>query len=95
MKHNLFLGMQFRRFWNFWGFADSKSSLTPKNSKKLRKPHRNYFDCLNAKNAESRTSPSLAEGARGRVEFPNLSLRDNLSGGENNEAIHKQYAMQI
>ena len=71
---NSLLGMQFRRFWNFWDFADSKSSLNPKNSKKLQKPHRNNFDCLNG---ESQISPSLAEGARGWVKSSKSQIQIN------------------
>ena len=56
--------MQFRRFWDFRGVADFKSSLHPKNPKKLQKPHRNYFDCDSHDSAnlrESKISVILSE----------------------------------
>ena len=49
LADNLSLGMQFRTCENFGDFADSKSSLNPKKSQKLRKPYRKSFRCFKCK----------------------------------------------
>ena len=60
---NSLLGMQFRRFGKFRAFADFKSSLTPKICQKLRKPHRNTFDCDSLHESKNKNESSLREFA--------------------------------
>ncbi len=88
MVGNLFWGMQFRRFWNFRGFADTKSSLNPKNSKKLQKPHRHYFDGCFTSFANSTNCDSRCESATNQTRIFNFSsLRGRIA--DSHEAIQK------
>ena len=91
---NLFLGMQFRRFWNFRSFADSKSSLNPKNSKKLRKPHRNYFDCFNTKIIDSANRIKNAESSKYTPPQP-LPQGEGLISNSASLAFSKYYTFPL